>query len=140
MWNYNLSFTPPSQAGSHSGHWGLGWYNCALYERHGDGGSSRYRHLADLLLISQQERVDAPTAYQAVHREAELRAPWSAGHVKAVYAVRPSVEAEGCPSALPTSGHRLNAPHRGRSGDRVERCVDLPGGSYVQPQTVQGAS
>jgi Domain of unknown function (DUF1814). len=46
---------------------------CALYERHGDGGSSRYRDLADLLLISQQETVDGATAYQAVHQEAELR-------------------------------------------------------------------
>ncbi|MFJ3825976.1 nucleotidyl transferase AbiEii/AbiGii toxin family protein [Streptomyces nodosus] len=46
---------------------------CALYERHGDGSSSRYRDLADLLLISQQEAVDGPTAYQAVHQEAELR-------------------------------------------------------------------
>ncbi|MFF9405887.1 hypothetical protein ACF1B0_10180 [Streptomyces anandii] len=27
VWNYNLGFNPPSQAGSHSGHWGLGWYN-----------------------------------------------------------------------------------------------------------------
>ncbi|MEU6540791.1 nucleotidyl transferase AbiEii/AbiGii toxin family protein [Streptomyces sp. NPDC047000] len=46
---------------------------CALYERHGDESSSRYRDLADLLLISQQETVDGPTAYQAVHQEAELR-------------------------------------------------------------------
>ncbi|MFG5723703.1 SGNH/GDSL hydrolase family protein [Streptomyces murinus] len=27
VWNYNLGFNPPSQAGQHSGHWGLGWYN-----------------------------------------------------------------------------------------------------------------
>jgi hypothetical protein len=46
---------------------------CALYERHGDEGSSRYRDLADLLLISQQEKVDGSVAYQAVHQEAELR-------------------------------------------------------------------
>ncbi|MFE5402970.1 hypothetical protein ACFQ9Z_16765 [Streptomyces sp. NPDC056580] len=44
-----------------------------MYERHGDEGSSRYRDLADLLLISQQETVDGPTVYQAVHQEAELR-------------------------------------------------------------------
>ncbi|MFF8867875.1 nucleotidyl transferase AbiEii/AbiGii toxin family protein [Streptomyces sp. NPDC015139] len=46
---------------------------CALYERHGDASSSRYRDLADLLLISQQEAVDGPTAYQAIHQEAEHR-------------------------------------------------------------------
>ncbi|MET9116643.1 nucleotidyl transferase AbiEii/AbiGii toxin family protein [Streptomyces longwoodensis] len=46
---------------------------CALYERHGDEGSSRYRDLADLLLISQQEKVDGSIAYQALHQEAELR-------------------------------------------------------------------
>ncbi|MEU7059160.1 SGNH/GDSL hydrolase family protein [Streptomyces sp. NPDC046197] len=27
VWNYNLGFNPPSEAGQHAGHWGLGWYN-----------------------------------------------------------------------------------------------------------------
>jgi hypothetical protein len=27
VWNYNLGFNPPSEAGNHAGHWGLGWYN-----------------------------------------------------------------------------------------------------------------
>jgi hypothetical protein len=49
---------------------------CAMYERHGDGGkysSSRYRDLADLLLISQQEIIDGPGAQRALLREAERR-------------------------------------------------------------------
>ncbi|MFG3199106.1 nucleotidyl transferase AbiEii/AbiGii toxin family protein [Streptomyces sp. NPDC048208] len=48
---------------------------CAMYERHGrnaEFGSSRYRDLADVLLISQQEAVPAHVS-QAVHREAERR-------------------------------------------------------------------
>ncbi|MGI5336110.1 hypothetical protein ACQEVS_01235 [Streptomyces sp. CA-181903] len=27
VWNYNLGFNPPSEAGKNGGHWGLGWYN-----------------------------------------------------------------------------------------------------------------
>ncbi|GAB2960941.1 nucleotidyl transferase AbiEii/AbiGii toxin family protein [Streptomyces heilongjiangensis] len=49
---------------------------CAMYERHGDNaqfGSSRYRDLADLLLISQQETVPGSPAAQALHREAARR-------------------------------------------------------------------
>ncbi|MFB8000125.1 nucleotidyl transferase AbiEii/AbiGii toxin family protein [Streptomyces sp. NPDC056002] len=46
---------------------------CALYERHSNGGSSRYRDLADLLLISQQEKIDGPTASHALHQEAARR-------------------------------------------------------------------
>lgn len=46
---------------------------CALYERHGDSGSSRYRDLADLLLISQQEKIDGPAASRALHEEATRR-------------------------------------------------------------------
>ncbi|MGW2126275.1 nucleotidyl transferase AbiEii/AbiGii toxin family protein, partial [Streptomyces sp. NPDC001758] len=49
---------------------------CAMYERHGkDGehGSNRYRDLADLLLISQQEAVPGQAVGQALHREAERR-------------------------------------------------------------------
>ncbi|MEU0853518.1 nucleotidyl transferase AbiEii/AbiGii toxin family protein [Streptomyces flaveolus] len=48
---------------------------CAMYERHGqDGkGSSRYRDLADLLLISQQETVAGPDVCQALQREAARR-------------------------------------------------------------------
>jgi hypothetical protein len=49
---------------------------CAMYERHGDNaqfGSSRYRDLADLLLISQQEAVPGQAVTQALHGEAERR-------------------------------------------------------------------
>ncbi|WP_327372269.1 nucleotidyl transferase AbiEii/AbiGii toxin family protein [Streptomyces sp. NBC_01217] len=49
---------------------------CAMYERHGDNGqhgSSRYRDLADLLLISQQEAVPGQAALRALDREAERR-------------------------------------------------------------------
>ncbi|MCX5055048.1 nucleotidyl transferase AbiEii/AbiGii toxin family protein [Streptomyces sp. NBC_00474] len=49
---------------------------CAMYERHGDNaqfGSNRYRDLADLLLISQQETVHGPDVTEALHREAERR-------------------------------------------------------------------
>ncbi|MFC8247382.1 nucleotidyl transferase AbiEii/AbiGii toxin family protein [Streptomyces chartreusis] len=49
---------------------------CAMYERHGDDGefgSNRYRDLADLLLISQQETVHGYAASQALHREADRR-------------------------------------------------------------------
>ncbi|MEJ8634619.1 nucleotidyl transferase AbiEii/AbiGii toxin family protein [Streptomyces sp. MS2.AVA.5] len=49
---------------------------CAMYERHGDNdqyGSNRYRDLADLLLITQQESIDARDAHQALHREADRR-------------------------------------------------------------------
>ncbi|MEU0061089.1 nucleotidyl transferase AbiEii/AbiGii toxin family protein [Streptomyces sp. NPDC006334] len=49
---------------------------CAMYERHGENaqyGSSRYRDLADLLLISQQETVRGQEVTQALHREAERR-------------------------------------------------------------------
>ncbi|MDG9695353.1 nucleotidyl transferase AbiEii/AbiGii toxin family protein [Streptomyces sp. DH17] len=49
---------------------------CAMYERHGkDGeeGSNRYRDLADLLLISQQETVQGQAVCRALQREAERR-------------------------------------------------------------------
>ncbi|MCA2203306.1 nucleotidyl transferase AbiEii/AbiGii toxin family protein [Streptomyces griseoincarnatus] len=49
---------------------------CALYERHGQNGehgSNRYRDLADLLLISQQETVSGQAVCQALQREAERR-------------------------------------------------------------------
>ncbi|MEV7004127.1 nucleotidyl transferase AbiEii/AbiGii toxin family protein [Streptomyces sp. NPDC093982] len=46
---------------------------CALYEHHPQGASSRYRDLADLLLISQQEKINGAAAYQAIHQEAEQR-------------------------------------------------------------------
>ncbi|NEC48366.1 nucleotidyl transferase AbiEii/AbiGii toxin family protein [Actinospica acidiphila] len=49
---------------------------CAMYERHGQNGehgSNRYRDLADLLLISQQEIVPGQAACQALQREAERR-------------------------------------------------------------------
>lgn len=46
---------------------------CAMYERHGDNGSNRYRDLADLLLISQQEAVPGQAALHALRREAERR-------------------------------------------------------------------
>ncbi|MER5570469.1 nucleotidyl transferase AbiEii/AbiGii toxin family protein [Streptomyces goshikiensis] len=46
---------------------------CAMYERHGTDGSNRYRDLADLLLISQQEEVPSDGALEALRREAERR-------------------------------------------------------------------
>lgn len=49
---------------------------CAMYERHGDDGkfgSNRYRDLADLLLITQQENIDGAQAHRALHGEAERR-------------------------------------------------------------------
>ncbi|MDT6981927.1 nucleotidyl transferase AbiEii/AbiGii toxin family protein [Streptomyces lusitanus] len=49
---------------------------CAMYERHGQNGehgSNRYRDLADLLLISQQETVSGQAVCQALQREAERR-------------------------------------------------------------------
>ncbi|MFF9763200.1 MULTISPECIES: nucleotidyl transferase AbiEii/AbiGii toxin family protein [Streptomyces] len=49
---------------------------CAMYERHGQNGehgSNRYRDLADLLLISQQETVPGPAACRALHREVDRR-------------------------------------------------------------------
>ncbi|MQS07939.1 nucleotidyl transferase AbiEii/AbiGii toxin family protein [Streptomyces alkaliphilus] len=49
---------------------------CAMYERHGaDGrfGSNRYRDLADLLLMSQQEVISGEAARKALRREAERR-------------------------------------------------------------------
>ena len=49
---------------------------CAMYERHGEDGkygSNRFRDLADLLLISQQEILDGPTAQEALQREAARR-------------------------------------------------------------------
>ncbi|MBI0316875.1 nucleotidyl transferase AbiEii/AbiGii toxin family protein [Streptomyces javensis] len=49
---------------------------CAMYERHGpkgQHGSNRYRDLADLLLITQQETIEGQEAHQALHREADRR-------------------------------------------------------------------
>ncbi|MFE1479229.1 nucleotidyl transferase AbiEii/AbiGii toxin family protein [Streptomyces cyaneofuscatus] len=49
---------------------------CAMYERHGadgQGGSNRYRDLADLLLIGQQEAVPSQAALRALQREAARR-------------------------------------------------------------------
>ncbi|OEJ36298.1 hypothetical protein BGK72_38720 [Streptomyces agglomeratus] len=49
---------------------------CAMYERHGENaqfGSNRYRDLADLLLITQQEVIEGPEVQEALHREAERR-------------------------------------------------------------------
>ncbi|MCP3768672.1 nucleotidyl transferase AbiEii/AbiGii toxin family protein [Streptomyces sp. MAR25Y5] len=49
---------------------------CAMYERHGQNGehgSNRYRDLADLLLISQQETVPGPAVRRALRREADRR-------------------------------------------------------------------
>ncbi|SDC93127.1 hypothetical protein SAMN05216505_104170 [Streptomyces prasinopilosus] len=47
-----------------------------MYERHGlngEHGSNRYRDLADLLLISQQETVTGPAVCRALQREADRR-------------------------------------------------------------------
>lgn len=46
---------------------------CAMYERHGESGSSRYRDLADLLLISQREAVPGPAVTRTLHSEVERR-------------------------------------------------------------------
>ncbi|MFI1106593.1 nucleotidyl transferase AbiEii/AbiGii toxin family protein [Streptomyces physcomitrii] len=49
---------------------------CAMYERHGASGqhgSNRYRDLADLLLIGQQETVPSQAALRALQREADRR-------------------------------------------------------------------
>ncbi|MFF7242111.1 nucleotidyl transferase AbiEii/AbiGii toxin family protein [Streptomyces collinus] len=47
---------------------------CAMYEWRGTVPSSRFRDLADLLLISQRETVDAAQARHALHTEAARRA------------------------------------------------------------------
>lgn len=46
---------------------------CAMYEWHNQAPSSRYRDLADLLLISQQEVIDGPLARQVLRSEAVRR-------------------------------------------------------------------
>ncbi|TSB32005.1 nucleotidyl transferase AbiEii/AbiGii toxin family protein [Streptomyces benahoarensis] len=46
---------------------------CAMYERHQGSPSSRYRDLADILLISQRENVDGRYAQLALRTEARLR-------------------------------------------------------------------
>lgn len=75
---------------------------CAMYEWRGTAPSSRYRDLADILLISQKETIAAAEAHHALHSEAahrsalaastELRLPsefqmpdpaWRAGYAKA---------------------------------------------------------
>ncbi|WP_309238904.1 nucleotidyl transferase AbiEii/AbiGii toxin family protein [Streptomyces lunaelactis] len=74
---------------------------CAMYEWHRDSPSSRFRDLADILLISQNETIDAAEAHRALHVEVtirrtragiELRLPghlemphetWPAGYAKA---------------------------------------------------------
>lgn len=48
---------------------------CAMYEKHPGGApSNRYRDLADLLLISQQETLNGAEAHLALHREGARRA------------------------------------------------------------------
>ncbi|MFE2153582.1 nucleotidyl transferase AbiEii/AbiGii toxin family protein [Streptomyces lavendulae] len=46
---------------------------CAMYEWHGARRSSRYRDLADILLISQNETIAAGEAHHALHTEARWR-------------------------------------------------------------------
>lgn len=46
---------------------------CAMYERHRGSPSSRYRDLADILLISQRENVDGRYAQLALRTEARRR-------------------------------------------------------------------
>ncbi|RNG27765.1 nucleotidyl transferase AbiEii/AbiGii toxin family protein [Streptomyces botrytidirepellens] len=46
---------------------------CAMFERHHGSPSSRYRDLADILLISQQESLDGPYAQLALRTEARRR-------------------------------------------------------------------
>ncbi|MCX4799939.1 nucleotidyl transferase AbiEii/AbiGii toxin family protein [Streptomyces sp. NBC_01242] len=75
---------------------------CAMYEWRSSNPSSRFRDLADILLISQNETIEAGEAHHALHAEAavrrardngvELRLPagfemphasWRAGYAKA---------------------------------------------------------
>lgn len=46
---------------------------CAMYERHRGGPSSRYRDLADILLISQREGIDGRYAQVTLRTEARRR-------------------------------------------------------------------
>ncbi|MFJ4674044.1 nucleotidyl transferase AbiEii/AbiGii toxin family protein [Kitasatospora purpeofusca] len=46
---------------------------CAMYEEHPNGPSGRYRDLADLLLMSQQEVLDGRITHDALRREADRR-------------------------------------------------------------------
>ncbi|MER5871955.1 nucleotidyl transferase AbiEii/AbiGii toxin family protein [Streptomyces sp. NPDC002044] len=87
---------------------------CAMYEWRSMGPSSRYRDLADILLISQKETIDAAAAHHALHSEAahrrarvttaELRLPaafqmpapaWRTNYVKAA---RDVIGLVGCKS------------------------------------------
>ncbi|GGV58803.1 hypothetical protein GCM10010245_91940 [Streptomyces spectabilis] len=52
---------------------------CALYERHQGSPSSRYRDLADILLISQRESVEGCYAQLALRTEARRRAAGATG-------------------------------------------------------------
>ncbi|MFF8848007.1 nucleotidyl transferase AbiEii/AbiGii toxin family protein [Streptomyces sp. NPDC015127] len=46
---------------------------CAMYEWRNANPSSRFRDLADILLISQNETIEAGDARQALHAEAAFR-------------------------------------------------------------------
>ncbi|MCM2419815.1 nucleotidyl transferase AbiEii/AbiGii toxin family protein [Streptomyces sp. RKAG293] len=46
---------------------------CAMHEWHGTVPSGRFRDLADILLISQNEALDAAATHHALHTEASLR-------------------------------------------------------------------
>ncbi|MFF9011020.1 nucleotidyl transferase AbiEii/AbiGii toxin family protein [Streptomyces goshikiensis] len=46
---------------------------CAMYEWHRNAPSSRHRDLADILLISQNETIDAAAAHHALHAEVAFR-------------------------------------------------------------------
>ncbi|MEU8136526.1 nucleotidyl transferase AbiEii/AbiGii toxin family protein [Streptodolium elevatio] len=74
---------------------------CAMYEWRRDAPSSRFRDLADIILMTQRETIDAAAAHHALHTEAahrrslgraELRLPqkfemphesWRSGYAKA---------------------------------------------------------
>ncbi|MFE9333512.1 nucleotidyl transferase AbiEii/AbiGii toxin family protein [Streptomyces sp. NPDC006925] len=86
---------------------------CAMYEKHPGGASSnRYRDLADLLLISQQETLDGAEAHQALHREAARRVGTGI-HVElpATFEVPDATWRRNYPRRLPwSSGFRAAAP------------------------------
>ncbi|MFE9968553.1 nucleotidyl transferase AbiEii/AbiGii toxin family protein [Streptomyces sp. NPDC005525] len=92
---------------------------CAIYEWRTTSPSSRFRDLADILLISQNETIDAAEAHRALHTEAairrthttiELRLPhqfemphesWPSGYAKAATDVAGLNGCETWDAALP---------------------------------------
>ncbi|WP_331755815.1 nucleotidyl transferase AbiEii/AbiGii toxin family protein [Streptomyces sp. NBC_01643] len=100
---------------------------CAMYEWRTTSPSSRFRDLADILLISQNETIDAAEAHHALHTEAairrthtaiELRLPhqfemphesWPSGYAKAAKDVAGLHGRETWDTALP-GAHAFVSP------------------------------